>query len=231
MKNSLKYIVLASLILFFGVCTTIIFLTVPDGRTDTSVFWIAWSFAIPVNLCAAIGLHFWASKKDAKEMIRMPLAYYLIVIFGLIYLVVGFLFMYLNVEKTTFLIVLELIITVAYIILAMYFIFGAGYITKSEQHTREKVGFIKLLMADVTDCIAKTNDADVKKALDNFAQNIRFSDPMSHQSLALVEQQLSATVYEIGQKITTASKEEILELIKQGEMQLDSRNKRCLILK
>jgi len=231
MKNSFKYIVLISLFLLFGVCTTIIFLTIPDARLDSSVFWIAWSFAIPFNFVCSAGLHLWAFKKGKKEIIRIPLAYYLIGIFGVIYLALGFIFMYLPVIKPTILIVLEMIVTVAYIIIAMYFLFAANYIGKSEQHIKEKVAFIKFLMADVQDCAAKTTDADIKKALDNFAQNIRFSDPMSHASLTVIEQQISATVFDISQKIGTASKEEILNLIKQGEVQLDSRNKRCLILK
>lgn len=231
MKNSFKYIVLVSLFLLFGAVTTIIFLTVPDARLESSVFWIAWSFAIPFNFICATCLHLWACKKGEKELIRIPLAYYLVGIFGVIYLGVGFTFMYLPVVKPVFLIIIELVVTVAYIIIAMYFLFAANYISKSEQHTKEKVAFIKFLMADVQDCATKATDADVKKALDNFAQNIRFSDPMSHASLSVIEQQISATVFDISQKLGTAEKEEILNLIKQGEVQLDSRNKRCLILK
>ena len=113
----------------------------------------------------------------------------------------------------------------------MYFVFGTEYIARSLKATKEKVLFINLLVADLSDCLPKAKSESVKVALEKFIEDVRYSDPMSHQSLGGIEQQLSTTALDIAVKMETASDEEVLELIKQGEMQLQSRNKRCMMLK
>ena len=220
-----------SLFIVLALITTLIFLTIPDGRTDTTVFWIAWSFAIPFNLVVGTILHFWSCKKSAQEMVHMPIAYYLIITFGIIYLVVGFIFMYLPIKKTLFLIILEIIITVAYLLTAIYFMFGANYMAKDAKHVRQKVLFVKMLTADLEDCLLRAKSGAVRSALQKFVDDVRFSDPMSDPSLDGIEQQLSNTVLDLSMKIDSASEEDVLAVIKQGELQLQSRNRRCMMLK
>ncbi len=226
-----RNIILVSLILVVALLNAIVFLTIPDGRTDTTAFWLAWAFAVPINLIIAILLHLWSGKKGSVDMINMPIAYYLIGVFGVIYLIVGAIFMYLPITKIVLLIILESVTTVAYIIVAMYFLFGASYMVKSKQYTKEKVLYIKMLLADINDCVSKANDAEVVNALNKFAEDVRFSDPMTHSSLAMIEGQLSQTVADISVKLDTGDVQEVLALIKKGESQLESRNKRCIMLK
>lgn len=88
-----------------------------------------------------------------------------------------------------------------------------------------------MLIMDINDCIAKTSDSQVVSALNKFAEDVRFSDPMSHASLAGIESQISQTVAEISGKLDGEDVQEVLDLIKKGETQLESRNKRCIMLK
>jgi len=229
--KKIRNLFLISLILIVALVTTIIFLTIPDGRTDTTAFWIAWSFAIPVNFVVALILHFWSGNKKAEGLIHMPLAYYLVIIFAPVYLVVGCIFMYLPIVKTLLLIIIELIISVAYIICILYFIFGANYISSVRKETKEKVNYIKMLVVDIQDCINKTSNPKLLSSLEAFQENVQYSDPMSHASLAGIEQQLVLTVADISSKIDQGLEEEVLALIKRGEMQLKSRNDRCIMLK
>lgn len=164
-------------------------------------------------------------------MVHMPIAYYLIITFGIIYLVVGFIFMYLPIKKTLFLIILEIIITVAYLLTAIYFMFGANYMAKDAKHVRQKVLFVKMLTADLEDCLLRAKSGAVRSALQKFVDDVRFSDPMSDPSLDGIEQQLSNTVLDLSMKIDSASEEDVLAVIKQGELQLQSRNRRCMMLK
>ena len=48
-----RNLILVSLILVVALLNAIVFLTIPDGRTDTKAFWIAWSFAVPINFGTA----------------------------------------------------------------------------------------------------------------------------------------------------------------------------------
>ena len=228
-KNNI--LILISLALVCGLLTTIVFLTVPDARLDTAAFWIAWSFALPFNFVAAVGLHLWCSLKKGEDIVQMPVAYTLAGAFGAAYLLVGAIFMYFSIKTVTLLIIIELILTVAYAIAVMFFLSSADYVKSAQKEKREKRLFIQMLSADVTDCLAKTQDEELKKALNRFADDIRFSDPMSHPSLVGLEGELSATVVAISSKITAGDNEGALSLVRQGEEQLSNRNRRCLMLK
>lgn len=226
-----KNILLIALVALFAAFTTVIFLTIPEGRTESPTFWIAWAFAVPVNLIFSVALHLWAVREEGKTLFNIPIAYWLMSICGIAYITTGIKFMYLAVEQVKLLLAIEIVITIVYIILAIFFVFGAGYIHNSEKHTKQKVLFIRMLQLDITDCVAKTTNPEIKNALNKLADNVRFSDPMSHESLSGIEASINSTVLEISTKIDTATQEEILALINKAQIELDSRNKRCIMLK
>ncbi len=226
-----RNVVLTALIIILAVICAIIFLTTKEPRLSSPVFWIGWAFAVPVNLIMAICFHIWAGSKNSEDIVQLPVIYYLIAIFGSIFLVAGLLFVYLPIDNVVAPIVIFGIITLVYIGFVLYFTFAANYISGSRKETKQKVAYIRLLKADVDDCIMKTQNANVKDALEKFSANIRFSDPMSSPALAGIEEELSKTVIAISTIIESASEEEIIQLINKGQAQLDSRNRRCLALK
>ena len=139
--------------------------------------------------------------------------------------------MYLPFKLITFPLIVELIITVAYAIVAMYAVFAAEHIMSGEREVKQKVLFIRLLQNDVEGCIAYATDPAIKNALSTLAEKVRFSDPMSHPSLAGVEAELSATVGEISMQLSAGNNQAASELIRKAEIQLERRNSRCIILK
>ena len=229
MKKLSKFFILISIVLVCALMNVIVFLTIPDGRLDTKVFWMAWAFATPWNLLMTVILHIWASKKGS-EVLKMPAAYYLCGVFGLIYFVLGLIFMYANITTITLLLILELIVTVAYLIASFYVCLAGNYIANNDKQTKQKVFFIRMLQSNVTSCLPSVKDPEVRAALEELSEKIRFSDPMSHQALALVEGELAATVDEIAAKILSGD-ENVSALIQKAEMQLARRNSQCAMLK
>jgi hypothetical protein len=71
---------------------------------------------------------------------------------------------------------------------------------------------------------------EVRAALEELSEKIRFSDPMSHQALAIVEGEIASTIDEITMKLM-AGDENVATLIQKAEMQLARRNSQCLALK
>ena len=138
--------------------------------------------------------------------------------------------MYLPVESITFPIILYSIITVAFVITIAFAINGVNYISASEEKVKEKVLFIKMLEADILDCVAKAN-GDTAKLLRKLAEDVRFSDPMSHSALSAVENELSSTIFTISTTLETDANADISDMIKKAESLLKSRNNRCLMLK
>lgn len=231
MKKINRYLILIAIVLVCAVANVILFLTLPDGRTETGVFWLVWVFMTPVALLAAIALHLWGTRTGAGDLVSMTVVYYLSAIFSAIYLAAGLIFAYLPWTKITFPLIVELVITLAYILSAMYFLRGAQYIRAEETQPCEKVMYIRFLKADVDDCIAKAKSEELRAKLAAFSDAVRYSDPMSHPSLSGIEAELSVTVAQMAAKVGGEQENEALVLLEKAQQSLESRNRRCLMLK
>lgn len=230
MKGNLKHTILGALLLVFGLLSLILFLTIPDKRLSTAVFWVSFTFAIPINYLVLTGFTIWGFAKKGESFIKLPLTAIISVAFAGAYFFIGALFMYLPVNKVTFPIIIYAIITVAFVVAIALSVNGVNYIFASEKEVKEKRLFIKMLEADVLDCVAKAN-GDTSTLLRKLAEDIRFSDPMSHSSLSAVENELSSTVFEISATLDADANADIHDMIKKADSLLKSRNNRCLMLK
>lgn len=231
MRKRNNILILITLLLVFATVTTVVFLTIPDERLDQPVFWIGWAFAVPWALVAAVIVHVWAVRKASDDIIHMTIGYSLVAIFTAAYAIAGIIFMYCPFEGVIIPVIVEILLTVAYIITSFYFTSGADYISSSQKHTKKKVLFIRLLTADIDDCIRGAQTPAVRRALEKLSDTARMSDPMSHEMLSGIEQTISTVVSEIMSSVAYANEQEILALIAKAEMQLESRNRRCLALK
>lgn len=226
-----KIALLITELLVFGLLSLILFVTIPDGRLSEKAFWIAFAFAIPLNFLSVACFTAWGFGKSSLEAIHQPPALAFSGVFAAVYLIVGAIFMYFNIVKTTFLIVLLAIITVIYIIAAMYFVLGTKYIANNQKEVKTKVMFIKLLELDVKNCLAYAKNPEQINALNTLADKVRFSDPMSHPSLAGIEADIVTTVNRISGVLADNSEADITDLINSATAQLENRNSRCIILK
>ncbi|MBQ8428869.1 MAG: hypothetical protein IJX30_02110 [Clostridia bacterium] len=236
MKQKIKLIIVLSLIVVCGVSTAAIFLTVNEFNPDRlkePVFWIAFSFAVPVNVLAAIILHLWAVRKGSNDIVHLPVIYYVIAVFGVAYLAAGYGFIYkYKLTNPTIPLVVEMVITAAYFIVALFAMLGTNFITDTQREVKEKVLYVRMLQADVNDCKAKATTPAIARALERFAQNVECSDPMSHPSLAGIESSLTSAVKNINSSLDMGLEEaEIIKMIADAEALLDSRNRRCIMLK
>ena len=223
--------ILVSELLIAGLAALIALLTAPEARMETAVFWIAFSFAIPVNFLAAASFTVWGFGKAGNKFMRLPTALYSVGIFGFALLLAGFLYMYLDVVDVTWPIIVFAAITVFYVILAIYSVLGTSYMSSVEAHDKEKRLFIKMLEADVTDCVPKASAPASQAALRELADKVRFSDPMSHASLSGIEAEISSLVLEISADLTTDPAADVTAKVTRARVMLDSRNNRCLMLK
>ena len=238
MKKKVRVLLVVALVLVALALNAIVFLTAPEKSLYTPVFWVTWSFAVPWNLVWCIGLHLWASKQNGDEIVQMPIAYYLCYLFGGAYITVACFCIYKIplvypdiLYNVSIPLAVEIVLAVAHMLVAGYAVFGTAYILRNQKKVKQKVLFIRLLKSDVDGCVASAKTAEAKTALESFAEKIRFSDPMSHDSLAGIEAELSATVEQIIEKVADGAEEEAVALVKKGELQLERRNSRCLMLK
>lgn len=236
MKKKFGFITLIAFVLVSIVLNVVVFLTannVFDGRTSEPAFWLVWAFTFPLNLLISIGALLYLMRKSADAIIHVPITMFLTIAFFIIYVFVAFKFFFYSVTaiNMTIAIIVEIAITAVYIIAIMFSLFALGYIETNQKYTKRKVLFIKLLKSDVDACIPFVKNPTAINLLNKLSEKIRFSDPMSHESLKTYEDQITEIVAGISAKVRCGEEDGIEEAIKKADILLDVRNDRCKILK
>ncbi len=219
--------ILVSVFLIFALFSLILFLTIPEARLESDVFWFSFALSIPVNFILFMSFGLWAFAKPGSKFAKLPVALYFSCAFTVALIVLGIIFMYLNLNDFTLPIILYAIVLVAYIISAIYSVIGTGYMASVE----EKRFFIKGLEADVLDCSFKAAAPEVKAALNKFANDVRFSDPMGHSSLSGIESEINSIIIGISADLSANPNADVLAKLARADALLKSRNNRCIMLK
>lgn len=220
-KNSAKGY--AALGIVFALVSTIAF-TVPAEKM--AAFWIAYAFTAAAFI-AQIGIWKIGFGKDEtlkSKFLGLPLIHvgtgYLIV-----QMIVFFVFLFVPALPAWSAVLICTIITGISALCMISADAGRGEIERIEEKVKQKVFYIRGLQADVELMADRETDAVVKDSLTQLAEKIRFSDPMSNEHLAELENQISDKISEL--KSMANRMETIVEL----NSLLDERNKKCKMQK
>lgn len=219
-KNSTKgYVILG--ILF--VLISIIAFAVPTVKTAT--FWIAYVFTAAAFAAQII---IW-KKALGKEELKSKFLGFPVVHIGIVYAIVQTVafavFLFVPTLPTWSAIVVCSVIAGVSVVCMISADAGRNEIERVEAKVQKKVFYIRELQVDIELLADNESDAAVKTALAQLAERIRYSDPMSSEQLADLENKISIKAAELK---TAASK---VEIITELNSLLDERNKKCKILK
>ena len=219
-KNSTKgYVILGIL---FALVSIIAF-AVPTAKTAT--FWIAYVFTAAA-FAAQIGI--WKTALG-KETLKSKFLGFPVVHIGIVYAIIQTVafavFMFVPTLPTWSAIVVCSIIAGVSAVCMISSNAGCNEIERVEANVQKMVFYIRELQADIELLADNESDAAAKTALTHLAEKIRFSDPMSNEQLADLENKISTKVAELK---NAASK---MEIITELNSLLDERNKKCKILK
>lgn len=220
-KNSSNgYLILG--ILF--VLVSVIAFAVPSEKN--AVFWISYAFTL---IAFAAQIVIWKSTLGRAESLKSKFLGFPVVHIGIVYAIIQ------TVAFAVFLLVPTLpawsVIVVCSVIAGVSVVCmisadaGRNEIERVEAKVQKKVFYIRELQADIELLADNETNADVKKALTQLAEKIRFSDPMNNEQLADLEDKISTKIEELK---TTSSQ---LEIITELNSLLDERNKKCKNLK
>ena len=220
-KNSTKgYVILGIL---FALVSIIAF-AVPTTKTAT--FWIAYVFTAAA-FAAQIGI--WKTALGKEETLKSKFLGFPVVHIGIVYAIIQTVafavFLYLPTLPVWSAIVACSVIAGVSAVCMISADAGRNEIERVEAKVQKKVFYIRELQADIELMADTETGADIKTALTQLAEKIRFSDPMSNEQLADLEHKISTKVAELK---TSSSK---LEIITELNSLLDERNKKCRILK
>lgn len=219
-KDSVKGYALIGIIF---ILITVVSLAIPTSKS--AAFWIAYIFTI-VALAAQIVL--WKRTFGHKELKSKFLGFPIIHI-GIVYLVVqiAVLFIFVFAEKLptwSALVICTAIAAIAAIFMIAADV-GRTEIERVEQKIKGKVFYIKNLQVDMEILASAEKDTKTKEQLEQLAEKIRFSDPMSNEQLASLEEKISIAVENL------KFSDDKLEIINQLNKLIDERNKKVETLK
>ena len=217
-KNSVKGYALIGIIF---ILITVVSLAIPTSKS--AAFWIAYIFTV-VALAAQIVL--WKRTFGHKELKSKFLGFPIVHI-GIVYLVVqiAVLFIFVFAEKLP---AWSALVTCTVIAPWLNFMIatdvGRTELEKVEQKVQGKVFYIKNLQVDIEILASAEKDTKTKEQLEQLAEKIRFSDPMSNEQLAVLEDKISLAVENL------KSSDDKMKIIEDLNLLLDERNRKCKIL-
>ena len=197
---------------------------IPTTRTTT--FWITYVFTI---IAFTAQIFIWNFALEKAKNLQHRLWSFSIIYIGIVYLVlqiiVFFLFRIIATLPTWSAIVVSVIISGISIASILASESGVNEIKQNEIKVQNKISFIRVLQTEIDLLINREKDDDVRLALENLAQKIRFSDPMSSEQLKVLENEIDSKVSDL--KIAT-NKKELIDII---NLLLDERNIKCKMIK
>ena len=226
-KNKVRFfIVLAILFAVF----TVIAIALPLAKTAT--FWISYVFAV-----VALAVQIYAYPKAfAGESVKSKFYGFPIARVSTIYLIVQF------VLSLIFMLAGKWVPAwVALICSALLFAAAAiGFIAvdamrdeveRQDVVHKANVGTMRALQSKAVFVASQCDDAETKKALDAFAEALRFSDPVSSDALADIEENLTGLVDELGNAVMDKDYDAARSLCAKASTLLADRNRMCKLNK
>lgn len=220
-KNSSKsYFILSILFILVGV----IAFAVPTAKT--AAFWISYAFTV---IAFAAQIIIWKAALGRSESLKSKFLGLPVLHIGIVYLVVQVvaLIVFLSIPTLP---IWSAVVACAVIAGVSAVCMIASDVVRSEidrvsAKVQEKTFYIKQLQADVELLAGAETDTATKSALAQLAEKIRYSDPMSDEQVADIEDRITAKIAEL------KSSTDKTEIINELNSLLDERNRKCKLLR
>lgn len=219
--NKNNFLSIIAIIILFIVISVISFI-IPVKLTGA--FWISYSFSVLTFILILLQTIFSKKLKSFKKATIPFSLIYINVIYSLIQVVLLFITKFVSMPIWLS-IILNLLILTIYILVWISIYYVGDNVNKIEEKVNKKVFYIKDLQTDVELLAEKENNKDIKNKLNELAEKIKYSDPMSNENLKEIENKLKAIIEELKE----SNKKE--ELINKAIDTLEERNKKAKILK
>lgn len=199
----------------------------------TVVFWASFVFTlIAFGVVAASFYIAFVKNTDAKSRFYgFPIAK-IGVIYGLIQLVAGLVFMVLAAVVPLWLPVLVYAIALGAAVIGLI---SAEAVVEEihvqDEKLKKNVSVMRGLQSKVIQMASPCENADAAAAVKAFTEELRYSDPVSADALADIERDLSAVVDELQNAVVDGDNQAIIQLCRKASAILAERNRLCRLNK
>lgn len=206
------------------ILVSVIAFAVPAAKT--AAFWISYGFAV---IAFAAQLIIWKAALGRSESLKSKFLGFPVVHIGIVYLIVQVIALAVFLSIPTLpiwsaVVVCAVVAGVSAVCMIASDV-GRSEIERVSAKVQEKTFYIKQLQADVELLAGAETDTAAKLALMQLAEKIRYSDPMSDEQVADIEDRITAKIAEL------KSSTDKTGIINELNSLLDERNRKCKLLK
>lgn len=191
-NNTVGFALIYAILL--GVFNLLVFL-IFKNRTD--VFWLSYAFMTLAFVVQIVSMLLAFKTADIETaFFGIPLAsfsiYYLIA-----ELVIGTLFMIFQMAGFTLALIIQLLVLAAFLIIAIISLMARDTVQQIGETIKDNVSSLKTVLVDVEMIRESCSDPDLKESLRKLSETIKYSDPMTNDSVASLEERIMRKVSEL----------------------------------
>lgn len=203
-----------------------------DGisKFDSS-FWVAYSL-ITVTFIGQLACSFLVFRGESWKKSFYHLSLYKISVTSLaIMMIVGCLSIGIVTMPNWIGIIVCCLVLTLYIVAVVKALMAIAPVEEIDKKIKVKTMFVKMLIADAETLVAKAEGDEMNAIVHQVYDAIRYSDPMSDDALAIVENKITETFSVLSGAVEGKNQEEAEAAAKQLMILLTERNAKCKILK
>ena len=234
MKRYLKNIPLIVILILYIVANVVLFVLVDSKcpeQLKNSTFWFVWAMSFIVSYLLNILIVYLAGAKSKSSFVsEMPL-YVLMFAGSAVFAISGLIMLFNTKLDFKVALIIEVIILAVYIIALVLLYRMAKYINANNNHQAQKVANIRNLVADVDFICTCVSDQNLVSKLKNLSEQIRFSDPMSNDSVKDIEMKIEMAIFKMREDAMNNNTADLPKLIDETSNLIKYRNSKVKLSK
>ena len=202
------------------------------AKDKSPVFWVGYGFAMVAFVFQLIVANVICGRKPLLKSVvtGIPLVW-LSWLYLMIQLILSTILILIGGERTILPWVLEILLTAAFLATLLASAMVKVHIDKEDNSIAAKRFYLGSMLTEVQSLADSAQSAALMLALKNLSQTIRYSDPLSHESLISLENQIERMVSELSEQVRTNDEAAAQDTIIRIERSFADRNRKCKILK
>lgn len=197
------------------------------------VFWLSYGFTLDAFVIAIVALviAFRSGKDITSKFYGFPIAKIGVIYLG-VQVVLCFVFMALSQHVQIWLGVLVYAVALAAAVVGLIATDTVrDHIQDQDVKLSNNTSVVRAAQSKLNQMMTQCEDQRAATAVKKFAEELRYSDPVSGPALIEIESDLSATIDDLQQAVVDGDTEAILALCKRGHLLLAERNRVCKLNK
>ena len=181
-------------VILLGVFNLLVF-TISKSRND--VFWLSYGFMTLAFVVQIVSMFMSFKSADVETaFFGIPLASFS-VFYLCAELVIGALFMIFQMASFTLALVIQVLVLAVFLIIAIISLLSRDTVQQISDNVKEHVSNLKSVLVDIEMLMDGCTDPELKADLRKLSETVKYSDPISNDAVADVEQRIMRKISEL----------------------------------